>query len=133
MTQTRVRLWTVNEYHRMFETGIITAEERVELLDGLIPMSATNPAHAATTLCASDYLTQAIASRSCLSSGARSHSVEPIIQNLNQISLLSASIRESTLIIILHPRKSFYCYKNVGNDKPCATLTLTTDCSVLFR
>ncbi|MEH1830766.1 MAG: hypothetical protein V7L29_01435 [Nostoc sp.] len=30
MTQTRVRLWTVNEYHRMFETGIITAEERVE-------------------------------------------------------------------------------------------------------
>jgi hypothetical protein len=28
MTQTRVRLWTVNEYHRMFETGIITEDER---------------------------------------------------------------------------------------------------------
>ena len=43
MTQTRVRLWTVNEYHRMFETGIITADERVELLDGqVIPMSVKN-------------------------------------------------------------------------------------------
>ncbi|MEH2236960.1 hypothetical protein [Nostoc sp.] len=31
MTQTRVRLWTVNEYHRMLETGIITEDERVEL------------------------------------------------------------------------------------------------------
>ncbi|MEH2337990.1 hypothetical protein [Nostoc sp.] len=43
MTQTRVRLWTVNEYHRMFETGIITEDERVELIDGqVIPMSAKN-------------------------------------------------------------------------------------------
>ena len=57
MTQTRVRLWNVNEYHRMLETGIITADERVELIDGqVIPMSAKNPPHAATTLCASDYL-----------------------------------------------------------------------------
>ncbi|MEI1375669.1 hypothetical protein PQG02_03240 [Nostoc sp. UHCC 0926] len=44
MTQTKVRLWTVNEYHRMFQTGIITEDERVELLDGqVIPMSAINP------------------------------------------------------------------------------------------
>ncbi|MCC5648952.1 Uma2 family endonuclease [Nostoc sp. XA013] len=57
MTQTRVRLWNVDEYHRMLETGIITADERVELIDGqVIPMSAKNPPHAATTLCASDYL-----------------------------------------------------------------------------
>jgi hypothetical protein len=44
MTQTRVRLWNVDEYHRMLETGIITADERVELIDGqVIPMSAKNP------------------------------------------------------------------------------------------
>ncbi|MEH1885004.1 Uma2 family endonuclease [Nostoc sp.] len=62
MTQTRVRLWTVNEYHRMFETGIITENERVELIDGqVIPMSAKNPPHAATTLCASDYLKRLLA------------------------------------------------------------------------
>ncbi|MBE8991562.1 hypothetical protein [Nostoc sp. LEGE 12450] len=34
MTQTRVRLWTVNEYHWMLETGIIAADERVEILEG---------------------------------------------------------------------------------------------------
>ncbi|MDM9582972.1 MULTISPECIES: hypothetical protein [unclassified Nostoc] len=57
MTQTRVRLWTVNEYHLMLKTDIITEDERVELIDGrVIPMSAKNPPHAATTLCASDYL-----------------------------------------------------------------------------
>ncbi|MFN6482854.1 MULTISPECIES: hypothetical protein [unclassified Nostoc] len=48
MTQTRIRLWTVNEYHWMFETGIITEDERVELIDGqVIPMSAKNPPHTA--------------------------------------------------------------------------------------
>jgi Uma2 family endonuclease len=62
MTQTRVRLWNVDEYHRMLETGIITAYERVELIDGqVIPMSAKNPPHAATTLCASDYLKRLLA------------------------------------------------------------------------
>ncbi|MEH2302667.1 MAG: hypothetical protein V7K88_27715 [Nostoc sp.] len=39
MTQTRVRLWTVNEYHRMFEMGIITEDERVELIDGQVMLS----------------------------------------------------------------------------------------------
>ncbi|AUS99146.1 hypothetical protein CLI64_01345 [Nostoc sp. CENA543] len=62
MTQTKVRLWNVEEYHRMLETGIITANERVELIAGqVIPMSAKNPPHAATTLCASDYLKRLLA------------------------------------------------------------------------
>ncbi|MEH2204421.1 MAG: hypothetical protein V7K53_10125 [Nostoc sp.] len=44
MTQTRVRLSTVNEYHRMFEISLITEDERVELIDGqVIRISATNP------------------------------------------------------------------------------------------
>ncbi|MEH2023597.1 hypothetical protein [Nostoc sp.] len=78
MTQTRVRLWTVNEYHRMFETGIITENQRVELIEGqVIPISAKNPPHAATTLCASDYLKRLLAD-SCSRSGTRSHSVKPI-------------------------------------------------------
>ncbi|MBD2440057.1 Uma2 family endonuclease [Nostoc sp. FACHB-110] len=62
MPQTKVRLWNVDEYHRMLETGIITADERVELIEGqVIPMSAKNPPHAATTLCASDYLKRLLA------------------------------------------------------------------------
>ncbi|MFN6558561.1 MAG: hypothetical protein RMY28_001985 [Nostoc sp. ChiSLP01] len=62
MTQTRVRLWNVDEYHRMVEMGIIAADERVELIEGqVIPMSGKNPPHAATTLCASDYLKHLLA------------------------------------------------------------------------
>jgi len=62
MIQTRVRLWNIDEYHRMLETGIIAADERVELIEGqVIPMSAKNPPHAATTLCASDYLKRLLA------------------------------------------------------------------------
>jgi Uma2 family endonuclease len=62
MTQTKVRLWNVDEYHRMLATGIIAADERVELIAGqVMPMSAKNPPHAATTLCASDYLKRLLA------------------------------------------------------------------------
>ncbi|MFS0517866.1 hypothetical protein ACEYW6_24565 [Nostoc sp. UIC 10607] len=40
--ETRVSLWTVNEYHRMFETVMITADERVELIEGqVIPITST--------------------------------------------------------------------------------------------
>ena len=57
MTATDVRLWTVAEYHRMIETRILNPDERVELIDGqIISMSAKNPPHAATNLCAADYL-----------------------------------------------------------------------------
>jgi len=104
MTQTRVRLWNVDEYHRMLETGIITADERVELIDGqVIPMSAKNPPHAATTLCASDYLKRALAEVALVRVQDPANT-----RNLNQILPLSALMRESTSIVILHPMKSFY-------------------------
>ncbi|MFN6035645.1 MAG: Uma2 family endonuclease, partial [Dolichospermum sp.] len=35
-TNLELRLWTVEEYHRMNEAGIFTPDERVELLDGRI-------------------------------------------------------------------------------------------------
>ncbi|MDZ7957314.1 MAG: Uma2 family endonuclease [Aulosira sp. DedQUE10] len=41
-----LRLWTVEEYHRMAEAGIFGADERVELLEGkIIWMSAKGTAH----------------------------------------------------------------------------------------
>jgi Uma2 family endonuclease len=45
-TTLNLRLWTVADYHRMAETGILDEDERVELLEGkIIWMSAKGTAH----------------------------------------------------------------------------------------
>ena len=42
----QLRLWTVDEYHRMAEAGIFEPSERVELLEGkIIWMIAKGTAH----------------------------------------------------------------------------------------
>jgi len=57
MSLAKVRLWTVEEYHRMIETGILTGSDRVELLEGQITeMNPQLPPHAATTQRAFRYL-----------------------------------------------------------------------------
>jgi Uma2 family endonuclease len=57
MTATNLRLWTVDEYHRMIEAEILTEEDKVELLEGeILAMSPQKPPHAATTDYASEYL-----------------------------------------------------------------------------
>ena len=51
-----LRLWTVEEYHRMAETGILDDSEHVELLEGkIIWMSAKGTAHR-SAVGRSDYL-----------------------------------------------------------------------------
>ena len=57
MTTTQIHLWTVEEYHRMIDAGILTADDKVELLEGkIIEMSPQRPPHAGTTQRSSDYL-----------------------------------------------------------------------------
>lgn len=57
MPPTKAKLWTVDDYHRMLETGILTGTDRVELLDGqIIEMNLQLPPHAATTQRAFRYL-----------------------------------------------------------------------------
>ncbi|MBD2252205.1 Uma2 family endonuclease [Nostoc parmelioides] len=49
-TTLQLRLWTVEEYHRMAEAGIFGADERVELLEGkIIWMIAKGTAHRSAT------------------------------------------------------------------------------------
>jgi Uma2 family endonuclease len=57
MTQTQVRRWTVEDYHQMIKAGILSAHDRVELLEGqIIEMSPQQPPHAATTQHAARFL-----------------------------------------------------------------------------
>lgn len=51
-----LRLWTVEEYYRMAEVGILTSQERVELLEGQIIVKSGSPACAAANAAAADYL-----------------------------------------------------------------------------
>ena len=49
-TNLQLRLWTVEEYHRMAEAGIFAPDERVELLEGkILCKSAKSTAHRSTT------------------------------------------------------------------------------------
>ncbi|MEG3844225.1 Uma2 family endonuclease [Microcoleus sp. herbarium14] len=57
MTATKEKTWTVEEYHRMIEAGILTEGDKIELLDGrIVEMSAQTPPHAATTQRSDRYL-----------------------------------------------------------------------------
>lgn len=57
MLPTKVKLWTVDDYHRMVETGLLTTSDRVELLEGqIIEINPQLPPHAATTQRAFRYL-----------------------------------------------------------------------------
>ena len=57
MTATKTRLWTVEEYHRMIDAGILTTEDKVELLEGrIVQMSPQRPPHAGTTQRTDGYL-----------------------------------------------------------------------------
>lgn len=51
------RLWTVEEYHHMVEVGIISPDERVELIEGeVISMAAKKPPHVVITELAGEHL-----------------------------------------------------------------------------
>jgi len=50
MTTDQTYLWTVDEYHRLIESGFLTPEDNLELLDGqIIQKNPQSPVHAATT------------------------------------------------------------------------------------
>lgn len=52
-----LKKWSVEDYHRMIEFGILTREDQVELLEEVIvQLNPPRSPHAATTQCASDYL-----------------------------------------------------------------------------
>lgn len=56
-TSTKVRQWTVSDYRRMLDAGILAEDDQVELLNGQITlMSPQRPLHTTATKRAYDYL-----------------------------------------------------------------------------
>lgn len=87
---TKVRQWTVNDYHRMLDAGILAESDRVELLNGEITeMSPQRPPHTTATKRAYDYL------KPLLSGKADVRSQSPII-----LSLLSEPEPDIAVVVI---------------------------------
>jgi Uma2 family endonuclease len=58
------RRWTVEEYHRMIDAGILTQLDHVELINGeIVCMPPQGPAHSGTTLRSDKYLRQRLGGR----------------------------------------------------------------------
>lgn len=58
------RRFTVDEYHRMAEAGILTEDDRVELLDGeIVEITPIGPRHAAVVARLADRFHRAVGSR----------------------------------------------------------------------
>jgi Uma2 family endonuclease len=67
---TKRRLLTVDEYHRMGEAGILTADDRVELIEGeLVAMAPIGSEHVAATNALTRLLVLAVGDRGIVSVG----------------------------------------------------------------
>lgn len=59
-----LKRWTVDDYHRMILAGILTPEDRVELLEGqIVEMAPQDPPHASRIDDGGDYLKAIFANR----------------------------------------------------------------------
>lgn len=92
----KTRRFTVDEYHRMGEAGILSAEDRVELLAGeIVEMSPIGPLHASIV----DRLTNLFAAYL----GSR-----VIVRTQNPLFLRGEDSEPQPDVALLHPRPDFY-------------------------
>jgi Uma2 family endonuclease len=91
---TRVR-FSVADYHRMIEIGILDEDDRVELIDGeIVSMSAVGSLHAGTVNRLSDFLFRALSGRA-------------VVAVQNPVQLSDDTEPEPDLAVLL-PRDDFY-------------------------
>ena len=89
------KLFTVDEYYRMAETGILGPEDRVELIDGeIIQMSPIGNSHLARVNRANDVFTAAFRGRAVVS-----------VQNPLRLNNYTEPEPD---IVLLKPRQDFY-------------------------
>src|SRR5215831_4037494 len=122
LTEVSKRLFTVDVYHRMGETGILGPEDRVELIDGeIIRMSPIGTRHAACVNRAATFFFEAFGRRVVL--GPQ----DPV--------QLTNWTEPQPDILVLKPRKDFYSGKRVTAEDvlfvvEVADSTLRYDCDV---
>ncbi|MBA3923207.1 MAG: Uma2 family endonuclease [Nostocaceae cyanobacterium] len=122
MTTTKQREWTVAEYHQMIETGILSPDERIELIEGkIIEMSPQGPPHATTTGCVSEYLTQLLGSRVA-------------IRIQVPVTLQPKSEPESDIALVLPPQRRYRDHHPTASEIflviEIADSTLVGDCEI---
>jgi len=89
------RRFTVDEYHRMCETGVIGFEERTELIDGeIIKMTSPSTRHVACANRANTFFTEAFGRRAIVS-----------IQNPLLLNLYNEPQPD---VVVLRPKPDFY-------------------------
>src|SRR2546422_8087314 len=102
-TQITKRLFTVHEYQRMAETGILSDRDRVELLNGeILAMSPMGPRHGAAVDRATRAMVNVTGDRR--SSGCRVRWVWMTITSRSRISCCSGRRRIIALRRIPHRR-----------------------------
>ena len=95
--------FTVDDYYRMAEVGIIGPEERVELIDGqIVQMSPRGIRHIAATHRANTLFTEALGRRVIVS-----------VQNPLRLDRFNEPQPD---IIILKPQRDFYASRNSGPE-----------------
>ncbi|MBV9386862.1 MAG: Uma2 family endonuclease [Chroococcidiopsidaceae cyanobacterium CP_BM_ER_R8_30] len=90
------RLFTVDEYCRMSDLGILSSEERTELIDGeVIAMAAQNPPHVTCTQLAYDYLSDLLKQKA-------------FVRIQAPLWLSARSLPEPDIAIVRPPRERYY-------------------------
>ena len=103
LTLVKQRRFGVDEYHAMSETGILGADERVELLEGVIvPMSPIGERHAACVMRLSQFLHEAVRRRANVS-----------VQNP---VLIDERTELQPDLMLLGWREDFYAARHPGPD-----------------
>ena len=115
--EVRRRRFTIEEYYRMAEVGILGPEDRVELIEGeIVEMSPIGPRHAACVAALTRRLLQAVGDRAVLSPQ-------------NPVRLLSDTEPQPDVVLLRPPERSYW----ERHGGPSDALLVVEVCETSYR
>lgn len=104
VSEAPLRLWNVDEYHRMIEAEILTTDDQVELLAGkIVQMSPQDPPHASTTQWAGNYLARLLGDRA-------------FIRNQLPITIFPNSEPEPDIAVVQVDQRAYFDHHPAPNE-----------------